>query len=216
MSDIDNDPSDLPVVDEFTALKARADQIGLKYHPNIGLDTLRERVKEALASPGPVVNEPEPAPVAEAQGDLEDAPVANAPSVNALQVSIAPVEETAAQRRFRKKREANELIRIRIQCMNPNKKEWEGELFTAGNSVIGSFTKFVPFDVEDGWHVPRIIYNQIVQRQCQVFTTTTDSRGNKVRTGKLIREFAIEILPQLTTDELHDLAQRQAMAKSIV
>jgi len=36
-----------------------------------------------------------------------------------------------------------------------------------------------------------------------------------VRQGKLIKEFAIEVLDALTPGELHELAQRQAMAKSI-
>jgi hypothetical protein len=99
--------------------------------------------------------------------------------------------------------------------MNPAKKEWDGEIFTAGNSLVGSMTKYVPFNADDGWHVPRIIYQQLVQRQCQVFTTVRDSRGNTSRKGKLIKEFAIEVLPMLTAEELKDLAQRQAMAKSI-
>ena len=210
----DNDTSDLPVVDELAALKARADQIGLKYHPNIGLETLRDKVNAALAAPGPVVNTPYP--------DAEDEPAPDnvalqkQPTANALPTAVAvPVEETLGQRRLRKKREANELVRIRVTCMNPAKKEWEGELFTAGNSLVGSFTKYVPFNVEDGWHVPRIIYNQIVQRQCQIFKTIKSQGGINVRKGMLIREFAIEILPNLTAEELHELAQRQAMAGSI-
>jgi hypothetical protein len=187
MSEIDNDDT-LEMPDELTALKARADMLGVKYHPSVGVDKLRDKITAALTT-----DEPE------------------APAV----VETAE-EETVSQRRFRKRREANELIRIRVQCMNPAKKEWDGEIFTAGNSLVGSFSKFVPFtDAEDGWHVPRIIYNQIVQRQCQVFTTIRDARGNNSRKGKLIKEFAVEVLPQLTAAELHDLAQRQAMAKSI-
>ena len=73
----------------------------------------------------------------------------------------------------------------------------------------------MPFNADAGWHVPRIIYQQLAERQCQIFTTVTDSRGNKSRKGKLIREFAIEMMPNLTPAELHELAQRQAMAKAI-
>jgi hypothetical protein len=214
MSDIDNDTSDLPVVDELTALKARADQIGLKYHPNIGLETLREKVNAALSAPGPV----EQPKVDEAEDDPapEDPALLNQPAANAAPESLdAPVTETLSQRRLRKKREANELIRIRVTCMNPAKKEWEGELFTAGNSVVGSFSKFVPFNIDEGWHVPRIIYNQIVQRQFQTFRNEKTKNGVTVRRSGLIREFAIEVLPQLSLDELQELAQRQAMAKTI-
>lgn len=178
--------------DELTTLKARADLLGISYHPSIGLEKLRAKVDAAL-------NDSVDETV------QEDAPVSAA---------VAPVESVNA-RRARKRKEAAELIRIRISCMNPNKKEWEGEIITAGNSVVGTFAKYVPFNVEEGWHVPRIIYNQLLQRQCQIFTTTRDARGNNVRQGKLIREFNIEVLPQLTTDELAELARRQAMSKAI-
>ena len=189
MSDIDNDDVlvDLEMPDELTALKARADLLGVKFHPSISLEKLRDKVNATVT-----VEAPEPEVIV-----------------------VEATEETVSQRRLRKRKEANELLRIRVTCMNPAKKEWEGELFTAGNSLVGSFTKFVPFDTEDGWHVPRIIYEQIVQRQCQVFNTVRDVRGNSSRKGKLIREFAIEVMPQLTEKELTELARRQAMAKSV-
>ena len=177
---------DIPVPDELTTLKDRADQMGVDYHPSIGLEKLRAKVLAAQA------------------GEPEN----QAPVVRVSAVEAARVEQ------MRLRNEANELVRIRVSCMNPAKKEWEGELLTAGNSVVGSFTKFVPFNVEDGWHVPRIIYLQLKERQCQIFITVKDSRGNDVRKGKLIKEFAIEVLPSLTADELQALAQRQAMAKT--
>lgn len=180
--------------DELAALKARADLLNVSYHPSIGLEKLREKVNAAIAAEGGAAAE-----------EITSAPME----------SVNPVNESPEARRARKKREANELVRIRVTCMNPAKKEWDGEIITAGNSLVGSFTKFIPFNAEEGWHVPRIIYNQLVQRQCQIFVTTKDSRGNQIRKGKLIKEFAIEVLPQLTMDELKDLAQRQAMAKSI-
>lgn len=182
MSEEFND--DLPVVDELTGLKAKADLMGLSYHPSIGLDKLREKVNAALN---------------DTAAPAEEAPKA--------------VEESPTEFRMRKRAEANELVRIRVACMNPAKKELEGEFFTAGNSVVGSFTKYVPFNTEDGWHVPRIIYNQIIDRMCQIFFTVTNDRGDKIRKGKQIREFAVEVLPELTYEELTALAQRQAMAK---
>lgn len=187
----DNDQTPEVVVDELAALKQRADQLGITYHPSIGLEKLREKVNAAINSETPPVEaEPEAAPV-------------------------AAIQESVAERRARMRREANELIRIRVTCMNPAKKEWEGELFTAGNSSVGSFTKFIPFNADEGWHVPKIIYNQLIQRQCQIFVTTRDSRGNQVRTGKLIKEFAVEVLPPLTVQELQDLALKQTATNAI-
>ncbi len=190
MSELDTEITE-PVQDEMSALKARADLMNIKYHPSISLAKLRYKVEAALT------------------GEVEDAPekdVVKAP---------AEVTETETAKRIRKRREANELVRIRVTCMNPAKKEWEGEILSAGNSVVGMLTKYVPFNNDEGWHVPRMIYNMMQERQCQIFVTTKDSRGNSTRSGKLIKEFAIEVLPNLTAKELADLAQRQAMANSI-
>jgi hypothetical protein len=191
MSDIDNDETNLSV-DELASLKARADMLGVKYHPSISLEKLRDKVKAAMSEDAPAVEEEEVAVVVP-----------------------AAVVETESQRKARKRKEANELVRVRITCMNPAKAEWEGEIFTAGNSTVGSFTKFVPFNADEGWHVPRIILSQIQERQCQIFTSVRDSRGNSTRKGKLIKEFAIEIMPPLTTEELAELARRQAVTRAV-
>jgi hypothetical protein len=178
--------NDTPLVqDELETLKARAEKLGIRFHPSISLEKLRDKVTAAIEG-----EEPE-----------DEKPVASVPA------------ETEGQMKSRMKREALRLVRIRVTCMNPLKSEWDGELLTVGNTLIGTVTKFVPFNVEDGWHVPQIMLEMMQQRQCQTFYTVKNALGQKVRKGKLIKEFAIEILPDLTERELKDLAQRQAMAK---
>ena len=184
MNEIENE--EVIVQDELTTLKERATLMGLKFHPSISLDKLREKVNAA--------NDDSAAPAE------DEKPVA---------------AETLNQKRTRLKKEALALVRIRLTCMNPAKAEWEGEIFTIGNALIGSVKKFVPFNADDGWHVPAIILQQLQERQCQVFVSAKDARGNNVRRGKLIKEFAIEILPPLTKTELDELARRQAMSKAI-
>jgi hypothetical protein len=170
--------------DELTALKQRATAMGVTFHPNIGLDTLRERVSNALT----------------AKNDPDEA---------GKTASVTPITESLSQKRNRLKQEANRLVLVRITCMNPNRSEADGEIFTAGNSLVGSFRNMVPFNVP--WHVPQIILNVINARKCQVFTTVKRG-GQEVREGKLVKEFAVEVLPPLTHEELVKLAQRQAMA----
>ena len=183
---------DEPVLDELTLLKQRAQTLGIKFHPSIGLEALRSKVNGAITGE----EEAEPA---------DDVAVAAA----------EPVVETKVQLRNRLRKEAAQLVRIRITCMNPNKKEWKGEVFTASNSMVGTFRKFVPFNVEDGWHVPQILLNMIKARQFQTFYTVKNDRGVAIRKGKLVPEFAIEVLPPLTEKELTELARRQAMTGSV-
>ena len=183
---------DEPVLDELTLLKQRAQTLGIKFHPSIGLEALRSKVNGAITGE----EEAEPA---------DDVAVA----------AVEPVVETKVQLRNRLRKEAAKLVRIRITCMNPNKKEWKGEVFTASNSMVGTFRKFVPFNVEDGWHVPQILLNMIKARQFQTFYTVKNDRGVAIRKGKLVPEFAIEVLPPLTEKELTELARRQAMSGSV-
>jgi len=187
MSEAQNDDV-LEMPDELTVLKQRADMLGISYHPSIGLEKLRAKVNEAVVPDTKETNSPEPA--------VEQG-------------------ESPAAKRLRLRNEAAALVRIRLTCMNPVKKEWDGEIITAGNSAVGTYKKFVPFNAEEGWHVPNIIYKQLLARECPIYVTTTDSNGNKIRKSKLIKEFAIEVLPQLTEKELAELARRQAMAKSV-
>lgn len=179
--------------DELASLKARADRLGISYHPSIGLEKLRAKVAEAMS----------------------DEPAAPAASADAA-APVAAAKETENQKRKRLKNEALALVRIRLTCMNPMKKEWPGEIFTTGNASVGTIKKFIPFTgADEGWHVPKMMYEQLLARQCQVFYTEKTKNGVGVRRGKLIREFAIEVLPMLTQPELDELARRQAMSQAI-
>lgn len=174
--------------DELVTLKARADLMGVQYHPSIGLDKLREKINAAL------------------NGKPQE------PEKSEMNAVISPVVETEARMLQRMRDEQLGLVRIRITCMNPSKADWQGELFTVGNSLVGTISKFVPFNADDGWHVPKILLDFMQERQCQIFVTGKTKNGVSIRQGKLIKEFAIEILPPLTKEELQELAQRQAMA----
>lgn len=165
------------------SLKARADLLGVKYHPSISEEKLREKIAEA---------------------QKKDEPKAEAKK-----------EESKAKTRAELREEALKLVRVRITNMNPAKADYEGEIYTVGNSVIGTVKRYVPFNADDGWHVEQVLYEHLKDRQVPVYVTKTDKKGNKIREHKMIREFAIEVLPPLTVEELKELAERQAISRSI-
>ena len=186
----EQDEAALLAATELENLKSRAEKLGVKFHPSISAEKLREKIKAAQT---------------EGEGSVGEQPE--------VKSATGTAEESLAAKKLRLKREALKLVRVRITCMNPAKKEWEGEIITVANNAVGTVKRYVPFNTEDGWHVEHILLEQLRERQCQIFVTEKDSRGNKVRKGKLIREFAIEMLDPLTEEELAELAQRQAMAK---
>lgn len=219
---------------ELEGLKARATAMGLPFHPAISAPKLREKISAHLAAENnpaqpagmpvsasaPVVADPVPTGVIAGVGAQLD------PAVPAALASgrVAAIEnedtgttkyvlaETPNEKRRRIKRNAEELIRVRVTCMNPAKKDWPGEIFTVGNSAVGTIKKFVPFNAEEGWHVPRMILEMMEQRVCQIFVNKKTSHGVTVKEGKQIREFNIERLHPLDEEALEELARRQAMA----
>ena len=197
MTDETNTPNEnenqLP--SEMELLRGRADQLGIAYHPNIGLDKLRAKVEAKMNPP---------------------TATSFAAPVKQVEISAEQAQEDALKvRDARMRRAATKLVRIRVTCMNPNKKEHEGEVFTVSNSVVGTIKKYVPFNNDAGWHVPAMILQMMKERKCQIFYTVKNDRGQKVRKGKLINEFAIEVLDQLTETEIADLAKQQAVAHRI-
>lgn len=168
---------------ELDSLKARAELLGISFHPNISAEKLSERITEF-----------------QKKKEEEKANISDAGKKK------SPITKTANIRK-----EAEKLVRINVTCMNPAKKEWEGEIFTVGNSVVGTHKKYVPFNTEDGWHVPNIIYQMLKNRKCQIFHSVKGANGIDVRESKMIKEFAIDVLDPLTPKEIEELGRRQAM-----
>lgn len=165
------------------SLKEKANMLGITYHPNIGEEKLRAKIAEKLA---------------------------DQPSVDPMttgEIKTGKKELTEGQKLVKRKKEASKLERVIITSFDPNKKEWEGEIFSVGNSKLGMFKKYIPYGIE--WHVPAIILKTIDDKQVQSFYKTKVN-GKTVTRSRLIKAYGIERLDPLTTQELQDLAKAQA------
>lgn len=180
--------------DELTLLKQRATQMGVAFSPNIGIETLRQRINDKMEGKDEDVKEP----ASTNQGNIVE--------------EVEPDTLTSAQYRQKKKREAEKLIRVRITNMNPQKTDLPGEVFTVANGVVGTIRKYVPFGgeaAEVGYHVPQIILNMLKRRKFYSVTTKRDDKGRPYQVKQERNEFAIEILEPLTKEELEKLALDQ-------
>lgn len=171
-------------------LKAQADKLGVKYSANIGRATLQERVNEAIIKAS---KEPVKATNKSSNG--------------------ANVEETEGQRKARKKKEAEQLVRVRVTCMDPKQKLKRGVTYQVANSLVGTVGKYVEFNVP--YHVPRIILNLMEEKTFQTFVAGESKFGVTKKIPKQVKTFAIEYLDPLTPQEFEDLKIRQAMAGNI-
>jgi len=180
-------------------LKSQANLLGVKFHHRAGAAKIQEAIDLHLATSADVIPAASP----------EQRPASEIGKIPKYEEPMTSVEYRQSELKGARKR-CSELVRIRLQCMNPQKKEWPGEIISVGSAKLGTFKKFIPFNGEP-YHVPRIIYDRLCERECSVFFNSTDERGHKTRKGRLIKEFNVEVLTPLTQIELDDLAKVQAM-----
>lgn len=109
--------------------------------------------------------------------------------------------------------EATKLVRVIITPMDSSKRDYQGDVFSAGNAVVPTMTKYVPFGVE--WHVPQIILNTIKEKVINRFIAKKDERGREYREYQEARAYSIQELPPLTKEELEELAKSQEMRQAI-
>lgn len=207
-----NVEDDLQMPSELDMLKQRARVMGITFSNNIGLESLKARIQEKLDG--------ETKQEEEADGGDEGTSSADASSGGDSEpAAVEPVKRklTAAEQKIalRKKiRDENlKLIRLRITNLDPKKKDLPGEIFTVANEYLGTVRKFVPFGehTDNGYHVPYCIYKMMKNRKF-LQIKTTKRNGKEVTTSEYVREFALEVLPQLTRVEIDKLAASQAAA----
>ncbi len=110
---------------------------------------------------------------------------------------------TPSQRRKAKVDEAMKLVRVRVACLNPSKKEIKHEFFRVANSLCKAH-RLVPFDTDT--HIENILLEHIQSRGYSRITSTTDAPHPSFQVSN---EFQVTILPPLTEAELKRLAEEQ-------
>jgi len=185
--------------DELAMLKSRATMMGITFSNNIGLEALKKRVSDKMEGV-PEVVEPEEEKLNPLAGDVAGEP---------------PIEKMSLRDATR--REAMKMIRVRITNMDPKKKDLHGEIFCVANRYISTVRKFIPYgEVTDGgYHIPQVLLDELESRKFVHIQVTKDRKTGQptVKTSDA-KEFAIEILPQLTLDELAKLAAAQLAASN--
>jgi hypothetical protein len=218
MSDMEREPT------EMELLKQRADLLGVTYSNNIGIETLRKRVEDAMAG-NPQDPEPESAEAAipsmeNLTADLTAQVAASSPVIakglNPLVQDEAPVQSKPISLREHMRLTQLKLVRVRIQNLDPKKSNLPGEIFAVANEYLGDVKKYIPFGevTDNGYHIPYCLYKMLKNRRF------LNVRERKDRDGKIhvetswVKEFALELLPDLSPEELKQLATAQIAANS--
>lgn len=197
----DEDDGSIPMeYDELAMLKQKADLMGIKYSNNIGIETLRARIVERL----------------EGTATTES-------TTGAAPLLVRPDEPRPPKQTLRQylQQENMKLIRVRITCMNPQKADMSGEILTVANEYIGTVRKFVSYGefTDNGYHIPNCLYKMMKRRKFQSIKQVKipgPLGSNNYRVERSwVPEYNIEVLPQLTRQELTELASKQHANRNI-
>lgn len=192
MEDNQTEAVEMTDADIHEELQAR----GIKLHHKTGSQKLKDTLKAVM---GGTYVEPD-------KVSVEAAPVTQA---------VPEVRELSAaehEKRLTKEQRALKLTRVVVSPNDPLMSSYPGLIFTVGSSSINNgrmIKKFVPFNNDDGWHVPQIILDQIEAAEMQKFRSVTLPNGDKSLQPYLTKKFNVQVLPALTRLEMERLAAAQ-------
>jgi hypothetical protein len=196
MTDVQNTPNaptQSPELEQSIAqLKKQADRLGIQYKSNTSYATLQKAVSDALNAPTDTesnegLGEEQPQAPAKAKDDPAKAAYDNA--MKLVRVIITPMEATKAS-------------------------NLESEVFTAGNSVVGTVKRLIQFG--EPWHVEQILLNSLQEKKYQLFTSKKDARGVVHTKARSVKAYNIAILDPLTPEEMAELADRQIRTRALL
>lgn len=188
-------------VDELALLKERAKQMGIPFSNNISLETLRKRISDKMEGK----EEPEVNPLT---GDVEIAVITSAPKK-------LDAKQNALALRKMMQRDQMKLVRVRITNMDPKKKDLPGEIWTVSNEYLGNVRKMIPYgeQTDDGFHIPYCLFRLLQSKRFLHIRTVKDRvTGVERQEKQWVKEFSLDVLPDLTKEELARLAAAQAAA----
>lgn len=105
------------------------------------------------------------------------------------------------------------LVNIIVTPMDSSRVNWQGEIFSVGNSVLGTVTKFVPFG--KAWLVPAILVKHIKAKQFQQLIPRKGSKGEDWVESRIVNAYGVQELPMPTKEEIEELAKIQSAKDSI-
>lgn len=105
------------------------------------------------------------------------------------------------------------LKRIIVTPNDPELSGHAGLVFTVLISGVNNgkaIKKYVPFNNEEGWHVPNVIVNQIANADMQKFKSIKSPNGDTILQPYQTKKFNVQVLPDLTQKEVDKLAASQS------
>ena len=179
---------------EADEIRAELEALGVRVHHKTGIDNLRETLQKTVD--GTLVS-------SDARDELS----------SEMSDSVKRLSPGQHVKKLNKEQRAMRMQRIVVCPNDPLMSSYNGLIFTVGSSAVRKgkmIKKYVPFNNDDGWHVPQIIIDQIEGAQMQKFKQVTMPNGEKTLQAYITKKFNVQVLEPLSLPEIEILAAAQA------
>ena len=183
---------------QLAQLKAQADLLSVPYAPNIGAETLAERIRAHKVANGFESDE---------EREIKEA-IEQSPNGVAIPPDIKAQYEIF---------HAKQLIRVSVVCVNPAKSNLVSDLYTVYSSTLGRVSQVIPYQAPDGYHMPRCLAEFLKAKTYVAFRPSGLKKGESGcdREHFEMPEFIITPLPPLEAKEFKRIVERQDREQTV-
>lgn len=107
--------------------------------------------------------------------------------------------------------QATSKVRVLLTVYDPSRQQRSGEIFRVRNAHTGNIGEFVPYNTDQPIMLNKITVNILKETMYSRFVTSKKYSSSKVMESEQKPAFNVQILPQLTDEEIADM-RRQALA----
>lgn len=210
---------DIIGLEDITEVRAIATKVGITFSGNSGIDTLKDKIISAIEEKEKATDDVVLVSAEEEEEEIQIAPIVkNKYSTEDLLKMDPNKEKDTSVRRLIIRAKSMKLSRVKIVNLNPADSVLTGTIVTVVNKYVGKVSKFIPFgdEMENGWHVPEILLNRLRDQTFPLRKEIKNSKfGVKQYKTVMAKKYSIEVLPDLTKEEIEALAQRQTASNAI-
>ena len=174
--------------------KKIATNLGIAYSPNIGENTLIDKIKEKCTNDNIEFDT-----LLHIDEEIDTEYIEKVKNIH-LEDMPDPTDSN----------DYNRLIRVSISCLDPTKASNQSEIFTVGNLLVTQ-TKCVPYNKPT--HITKFMYDDIKGRKYQHLTMSKDKFGNDSPKPEIVPAYSITVLDPISIKEWQAIANEQLARK---
>lgn len=200
-------------------LLTQATDLGLEFPSNIKTAKLANLISEATGEPVAV----EPAVAVETSSEAQGI----APGKLTADTVIPGLDDESAKLtrsalRHQKLRTPEQIqrnisrmaafqrTRVIVACVDPKQQKIRNRLMTVSNDVVGDIRMAIPYNNANGWYVPNMMLSALREAKCVMMRDKKMENGDTTSEPYMGPMYNITVLPELTKQEVADLAAEQA------